>query len=67
MAREHLPVQLPSPDDSALTDCHWDGSPRTRHTRRPLQVADTSPSRLLRCGQSGCCRLCGNRVDLYLG
>jgi hypothetical protein len=51
--------------NSAFTSRHWDGSPRTRYTRRPLRVADTSPSRLLRCGQSGRCRLCGNRVDLY--
>ena len=25
----------------------------------------TSPSRLLRAGQSGRCRHCGNRIDLY--
>lgn len=44
---------------------HWDGSPRTPHTRRPLRVSATSPSRLLRTGQSGHCRRCGNRVDIY--
>ncbi|MEV3970198.1 DUF6083 domain-containing protein [Streptomyces sp. NPDC050698] len=28
-------------------------------------MAGTSPSRLLRAGQSGRCRQCGNRVDFY--
>lgn len=51
--------------DSAFTGRHWDGSPRTTRAHRPLRVAATSPSRLLRCGQSSRCRLCGNRVDLY--
>ncbi|MCW8121839.1 DUF6083 domain-containing protein [Streptomyces anthocyanicus] len=45
--------------------CHWDGSPRTAPARRPLRVAATSPSRLLRAGQSGRCPQCGNRIDLY--
>jgi hypothetical protein len=44
---------------------HWDGSPCTTPTRRPLRVAATSPSRLVRAGQSGRCRLCGNRIDFY--
>ncbi|MER6094097.1 DUF6083 domain-containing protein [Streptomyces bluensis] len=44
---------------------HWDGSPRITRRPRPLQVASTSPSRLLRAGQSGRCRQCGNRIDLY--
>ncbi|MCQ9178674.1 hypothetical protein KMT30_06440 [Streptomyces sp. IBSBF 2953] len=44
---------------------HWDGSPRTTHPRRPLRVSATSPSRLLRTGQSGHCRRCGNRIDIY--
>ncbi|MER5944309.1 DUF6083 domain-containing protein [Streptomyces sp. NPDC001928] len=44
---------------------HWDGSPRITRHPRPLQVAGTSPSRLLRAGQSGRCRQCGNRIDLY--
>ncbi|MEU5335657.1 DUF6083 domain-containing protein [Streptomyces asoensis] len=44
---------------------HWDGSARTTHPRRPLQVSTTSPSRLLRTGQNGHCRRCGNRVDIY--
>ncbi|MGQ4334800.1 DUF6083 domain-containing protein [Streptomyces hayashii] len=47
------------------TGCPWDGSPRTAPARRPLRVAATSPSRLLRAGQSGRCRHCGNRIDLY--
>jgi hypothetical protein len=47
-------------------NCHWDGSPRTARAHRPLRVADTSPSRLLRCGQRARCRLCGNRIDVYL-
>ncbi|MFI5680056.1 DUF6083 domain-containing protein [Streptomyces cellulosae] len=44
---------------------HWDGSPRTARRPRPLRVAGTSPSRLLRTGQSRLCRQCGNRIDLY--
>ena len=47
------------------TGCPWDGSPRTAPARRPLRVAATSPNRLLRAGQSGRCRHCGNRIDLY--
>ncbi|MDQ0935171.1 DUF6083 domain-containing protein [Streptomyces turgidiscabies] len=47
------------------TNCPWDGSPRTTPTRRPLRVAATSPSRLLRAGQSGRCHRCGNRIDFY--
>ncbi|MFE9941553.1 DUF6083 domain-containing protein [Streptomyces hirsutus] len=46
-------------------DCHWDGSRRTPHPRRPLRVTATSPSHLLRAGQSGRCRSCGNRIDWY--
>ncbi|OAH11723.1 DUF6083 domain-containing protein [Streptomyces jeddahensis] len=45
--------------------CRWDGAPRTTHPRRPLRVAATSPSRLLRAGQSSRCRRCGNRIDWY--
>ncbi|MEU8795011.1 DUF6083 domain-containing protein [Streptomyces sp. NPDC048643] len=44
---------------------HWDGSLRITHPRRPLRVAATSPSRLLRTGQSGRCRQCGHRIDRY--
>ncbi|WP_329550409.1 DUF6083 domain-containing protein [Streptomyces sp. NBC_00696] len=44
---------------------HWDGSPHVTRRSRPLRVAGTSPSRLLRAGQSRCCRQCGNRIDLY--
>lgn len=47
------------------TGRHWDGSPRTLHARRPLRVSSTSPSRLLRTGQSGRCRQCGHRIDWY--
>ncbi|MGW0828695.1 DUF6083 domain-containing protein [Streptomyces sp. NPDC002845] len=50
--------------NTASTGRHWDGSPTTR-ARRPLRVASTSPSRLLRTGQSGRCRQCGNRIDWY--
>ncbi|CAM5618793.1 hypothetical protein SHIRM173S_06415 [Streptomyces hirsutus] len=46
-------------------DCHWDGSRRTTHPRRPLRVAATSPSRLLRAGQSGRCGRCGHHIDWY--
>ncbi|WP_449343832.1 DUF6083 domain-containing protein [Streptomyces qaidamensis] len=49
--------------NSTPTGCHWDGSTRTVPTRRPLPVAATSPSRLLRAGHTG--RRCGNRIDLY--
>ncbi|MFD3585833.1 DUF6083 domain-containing protein [Streptomyces sp. NPDC058683] len=47
-------------------DRHWDGSPRHVPRRRGLQIAPTSPSRLLRAGQTGRCRHCGNRNDWYL-
>ncbi|KAB1987457.1 DUF6083 domain-containing protein [Streptomyces triticiradicis] len=50
---------------TASAGCHWDGSPRTAYPRRPLRVAATSPSRLLRTGQSGRCRQCGHRIDWY--
>ncbi|MEV8597593.1 DUF6083 domain-containing protein [Streptomyces sp. NPDC052012] len=45
--------------------CPWDGSPRTTPYARPLRVAPTSPSRLLRTGHSSRCRHCGHRIDLY--
>jgi hypothetical protein len=48
-----------------LPGCHWDGSPHTRRHARLLRVAPTSPSRLLRAGQSTRCRHCGHRIDLY--
>ncbi|MEV0743436.1 DUF6083 domain-containing protein [Streptomyces sp. NPDC050549] len=51
--------------NSAPTGRHWDGSTTTVPLRRPLRVAATSPSRLLRAGQSGRCHRCGNRTDLY--
>ncbi|WP_202918593.1 DUF6083 domain-containing protein [Streptomyces cavernae] len=47
------------------SDRHWDGSLRTAHPSRPLRVSATSASRLLRAGHSGCCRQCGNRIDVY--
>ncbi|MGW1878762.1 DUF6083 domain-containing protein [Streptomyces sp. NPDC001975] len=47
------------------SDRHWDGSPRRISRRRRLQIAPTSPSRLLRAGQSCRCRHCGNRIDWY--
>ncbi|MFJ8364595.1 DUF6083 domain-containing protein [Streptomyces sp. NPDC093984] len=51
--------------NTAQAGCHWDGSPRHRRHPRPLRVAATSPSRLLRAGQSSRCRRCGNPIDLY--
>ncbi|MCX5063847.1 MULTISPECIES: DUF6083 domain-containing protein [unclassified Streptomyces] len=50
----------PAPDGR-----HRDGSPRAAHRPRPLRVTTTSPSRLLRAGQTGRCRHCGHRIDLY--
>lgn len=50
---------------TASTDRHWDGSPHHTPRRRPLRVAATSPSRLLRAGQTSRCRQCGNRIDLH--
>lgn len=45
---------------------HWDGSPVVpHHPRRSLQVSRDGASRLLRCGQSGRCRDCGNRIEWY--
>ncbi|MES9524131.1 DUF6083 domain-containing protein [Streptomyces capoamus] len=44
---------------------HWDGSPRSLPHRRSLQIAEHSASRLLRAGQTGRCRRCGNRIDWY--
>ncbi|MFF3277338.1 DUF6083 domain-containing protein [Streptomyces chrestomyceticus] len=43
---------------------HWDGSPRV-HRPRALRLAATSPSRLLRAGQSSRCRQCGQPVHLH--
>ncbi|MEY2244874.1 DUF6083 domain-containing protein [Streptomyces sp. BF23-18] len=51
--------------NTASTGCHWDGHPHTAHTRRPLRVTATSPSRLLRIGQSSRCHQCGHRIDRY--
>ncbi|WP_369395564.1 DUF6083 domain-containing protein (plasmid) [Streptomyces sp. CG1] len=49
----------------AHADRHWDGSHRTIPPRRSLQISANSPSRLLRAGQTGRCRHCGNRIDWY--
>ncbi|MFH8804914.1 DUF6083 domain-containing protein [Streptomyces sp. NPDC017936] len=51
--------------DPASTGRHWDGSPRRTRPRRPLRIADHSPSRLLRAGQTSPCRFCGHRTDWY--
>ncbi|MFF5985396.1 DUF6083 domain-containing protein [Streptomyces olindensis] len=51
--------------DSAPAGCHWDGSARHLPPRRSLRIAVDSPSRLLRAGQCGRCRSCGNRIDWY--
>ncbi|MFF3910502.1 DUF6083 domain-containing protein [Streptomyces sp. NPDC001848] len=51
--------------NTSQAGCHWDGSPRHRRHPRPLRVAATSPSRLLRAGQRSRCRHCGNLTDLY--
>ncbi|MFF7975904.1 DUF6083 domain-containing protein [Streptomyces sp. NPDC007905] len=47
------------------TGRYWDGSPRSSRHPRPLRVAPTSPSRLLRAGHSSRCHRCGHRIDLY--
>ncbi|WP_413755050.1 DUF6083 domain-containing protein [Streptomyces sp. MMBL 11-3] len=47
------------------TGCSRDDSTPAVHRRRPLRVAAASPSRLLRTGQSGRCRGCGNRIEFY--
>lgn len=41
------------------------GNARRTPPRRTLRVAATSSSRLVRAGQSGRCRRCGNRIDFY--
>ncbi|MER5346189.1 DUF6083 domain-containing protein [Streptomyces mirabilis] len=43
----------------------WDGSLTAVHPRRSLRVAPDGVSRLLRCGQTGQCRDCGNRIEWY--
>lgn len=43
----------------------WDGSLTAVHPRRSLRVASDGVSRLLRCGQTGQCRDCGNRIEWY--
>lgn len=57
-----VPARCPTP---APAGRHWDGSARVTHRPRPLRVTATSPSHLLRAGQHGGCRQCGNRIDLY--
>ncbi|MFG2651210.1 DUF6083 domain-containing protein [Streptomyces sp. NPDC048436] len=43
----------------------WDGSPLDQRRHRSLRVSATSPSRLLRTGQTNGCRMCGNRIEWY--
>jgi hypothetical protein len=43
----------------------WDGSRTATRPRRPLSLTPGAGSRLLRCGQIGCCRDCGNAVEWY--
>ncbi|MEU8975626.1 DUF6083 domain-containing protein [Streptomyces monashensis] len=42
-----------------------DGSLRYLPYRRTLRIAEDGPNRLLRAGQTGRCRHCGNRIDRY--
>ena len=44
---------------------HWDGSLLQASRRRSLRLSSDSASRLLRCGQGGRCRDCGNRIEWY--
>ncbi|MER8072981.1 DUF6083 domain-containing protein [Streptomyces sp. NPDC094034] len=44
---------------------HWDGTHARTRRPRSLGIAPTSPSRLLRTGQSGNCTACGNPVEWY--
>lgn len=54
-------MHRPSP-----TPRHRDTSPVPAHRmRRSLQITPGSPTRLLRCGQSGQCRDCGNPIEWY--
>ncbi|WP_333774446.1 DUF6083 domain-containing protein, partial [Streptomyces sp. IBSBF 3136] len=43
----------------------WDGSLVSHRVHRSLQIDPHCGSRLLRCGQSGRCRECGNRIEWY--
>jgi hypothetical protein len=43
----------------------WDGSRTATRPRRPLSLTPGAGTRLLRCGQTGCCRDCGNPVEWY--
>ncbi|MEV7283010.1 DUF6083 domain-containing protein [Streptomyces sp. NPDC093252] len=44
---------------------HRDGTSRIPHPLSTLRIAPSSPSRLLRAGQSRRCRNCGHRVDVF--
>jgi Family of unknown function (DUF6083) len=44
---------------------HWDGSRTSPYARRGLRIAGDAGTRLLRCGQAGCCRDCGHTVEWY--
>ncbi|MFI5799746.1 DUF6083 domain-containing protein [Streptomyces sp. NPDC051677] len=48
-----------------LPGCHWDGSPRVARRPRPVRLAPTSPSRLLRASHSTRCWHCGHCIDLH--
>ncbi|MEU0107608.1 DUF6083 domain-containing protein [Streptomyces sp. NPDC006251] len=48
------------------TSRRWDSSCANASQRRPLRVDPDGISRLLRCGQSGSCRECGNSIEWYV-
>ncbi|MET7944143.1 DUF6083 domain-containing protein [Streptomyces sp. NPDC005302] len=50
---------------TASLRCHWDSAPHTARPQRSLRVTTTSPTRLLRTGQSDRCHGCGHRIDWY--
>ncbi|MDD1064292.1 DUF6083 domain-containing protein [Streptomyces cocklensis] len=43
----------------------WDGSRNTAHRSRSLHLSPRASTRLLRCGQPGRCRDCGNAIEWY--
>lgn len=43
----------------------WDGSRTTAHRSRSLHLTPKNGTRLLRCGQPGRCRDCGNTIEWY--
>lgn len=56
-------LMRPSPHSSAR---YWDGSRASAPQRRHLRVDPDGISRLLRCGQTGSCRECGNPIEWYV-